>query len=457
MAIEPQENAESRIDVHINLNVRGLQQSATIAINERSDQLRQEGRHIYKLGLGQSPFPVPRPVVEELRANAHQKAYLPTRGLPALRDAVAAYHNRTQDLAMTGEQVLIGPGSKELMFLLQLVYYGDLVIPTPAWVSYAPQAHIIGRKIAWIHTTSPNGWRLMPDELERLCKKDPTRPRVVILNYPSNPTGGTYALEDLQELARVARKYRLILLSDEIYGELHFKGQHVSIARFYPEGTVVSAGLSKWCGAGGWRLGTFAFPTGLAWLHDAMAVVASETFTTTSAPIQYAAVRAFQGGMRIERYLWFSRRILEAIAGWITTRLQSAGVHIERPHGAFYAFPDFAPFRAALAKRGITSNEQMCEQLLQDTGVAILPGSEFGRPSEELTARLAFVDFDGARSLAAAEVLPRDQPLDAAFLQTYCSNILTAIDLICEWLEEKPRRAGASADHPSSDHRETSR
>jgi aspartate aminotransferase len=161
--------------------------------------------------------------------------------------------------------------------------------------------------------------------------------------------------------------------------------------------------------------------------------------------------------MRIERYLWFSRRILEAIAGWITTRLQSAGVHIERPHGAFYAFPDFAPFRAALAKRGITSNEQMCEQLLQDTGVAILPGSEFGRPSEELTARLAFVDFDGARSLAAAEVLPRDQPLDAAFLQTYCSNILTAIDLICEWLEEKPRRAGASADHPSSDHRETSR
>lgn len=429
--------SSQKIDVNINLNVRGLPQSATIAINERSDRLRQEGRHIYKLGLGQSPFPVPRPVVEELRANAHQKAYLPTRGLPALREAVAEYHNRTQNLTCTTDQVLIGPGSKELMFMLQLVYYGDIVIPTPAWVSYAPQAHIIGRKISWIHTRAANAWRLMPEEIEKLCQKDPTRPRVVILNYPSNPTGCTYTLEELQELAEVSRRYRLIVLSDEIYGELHHKGQHASIARFYPEGTIVSAGLSKWCGAGGWRLGTFAFPRGLEWLHDAMAVVASETFTTTSAPIQYAAVRAFQGGMRIERYLWFSRRILEALGNWITKRLENAGLHIERPRGAFYAFPDFAPFRETLVARGITTNEELCERLLQDTGVAILPGSDFGRPPEELTARMAFVDFDGARALAAAEVLPRDTPLDQGFLQSYCSNILTAVDLICEWLKGK--------------------
>jgi aspartate aminotransferase len=432
--------ATQKIDVNLNLNVRGLLQSSTIAINERSDRLRQDGRRIYKLGLGQSPFPVPRPVIEELRANAHQKAYLPTRGLPALREAVADYHNRTQDIAVTSDQVLIGPGSKELMFMLQLVYYGEIVIPTPAWVSYAPQATIIGRKISWLHTQAQNGWRLMPEELEKLCSKDPTRPRVVILNYPSNPTGGTYSFQELQALAQVARRYRLIVLSDEIYGELHHKGQHASIARFYREGTIVSAGLSKWCGAGGWRLGTFAFPPGLEWLHDAMAVVASETFTTTSAPIQYAAVRAFQGGMRIERYLWYSRRILEAISNWITARLQKAGVVIERPRGAFYSFPDFAPFRDKLAARGITDSEQLCERLLQDTGVAILPSVDFGRPPEELTARMAYVDFDGARALAAAEVLPRDQPLDEGYLQTYCSNILTAVDLICEWLEEKPSR-----------------
>jgi len=118
--------------VHLNLNVRGLAQSATLAINERSNQLLRQGRPVFKLGLGQSPFPVPESVVEELRTNAYQKDYLPVKGLRELRKAVADYYRRTQRLQRSGEDVLIGPGSKELMFLLQLVYYGDLVIPTPA-------------------------------------------------------------------------------------------------------------------------------------------------------------------------------------------------------------------------------------------------------------------------------------------------------------------------------------
>ena len=114
--------------VSLNLNLRGMGPSATLAINERSAQLRAEGRDILRLGLGQSPFPVPEPVVEELRRNAHQKDYLPVKGLPELRRAVAEHHRRTFGIDRGAEDVLIGPGSKELMFLLQLVYYGDLVI-----------------------------------------------------------------------------------------------------------------------------------------------------------------------------------------------------------------------------------------------------------------------------------------------------------------------------------------
>ena len=116
--------------VNLNLNVRGLTPSATLAINERSAELLQQGREVLKLGLGQSPFPVPRVVVEALRENAHQKDYLPVRGLGTLREAVAAYHSRKHGIERTGDNVLVGPGSKELMFLVQLVYYGDLVIPT---------------------------------------------------------------------------------------------------------------------------------------------------------------------------------------------------------------------------------------------------------------------------------------------------------------------------------------
>ena len=421
-------------DVHLNLNVRGMRASATLAINERSEELRAAGRTVYRLGLGQSPFPVPEPVVKALRHHAHQKDYLPVRGLRQLREAVAAYHRRKNAVQREESDVLIGPGSKELMFLIQLVYYGDLVIPTPSWVSYAPQAHILGRQVRWLQTRASNGWRLTAEELERVGAEDPGRPRLVILNYPSNPTGDTLRTDDLRALAKVARKYRMVLLSDEIYGELHHRGQHVSIARFYPEGTIISSGLSKWCGAGGWRLGTFTFPRELHWLLDAMAAVASETYTSTSAPIQYAAVRAFEGGMEIEEYLLHSRRVLRALGRTIAAMLREGGAEVLDPRGGFYLFPDFGPHREKLAARGITTSRELCEHLLEATGVAILPGADFGRPPEELTARLAYVNFDGAQALVASSAIPIDRPLDPEFLETTCPSTLEAIRALVEWL-----------------------
>lgn len=417
----------------LNLNVRGLGPSATLAINERSFALQRAGHQVYRLGLGQSPFPVPDPVVAALRANAHQKDYLPVKGLPALRAAVANYHRRTNSVARDGEDVLIGPGSKELMFILQLVFYGDLVIPAPSWVSYSPQASIIGRQIRRIDTHPENAWRLQAAELEALCLEDPTRPRLLILNYPNNPAGTSYPPDALKALARVARAYGVIVLSDEIYGELHFDGDHRSIAAYYPEGTIISSGLSKWAGAGGWRLGTFLFPSELRWLLDAMAVVASETFTTTSAPIQHAAITAYHGGPEIDDYLARSRRVLRAVGPALATRLRAAGCTLPEPEGGFYLFPDFTAHRERLAERGILTARQLCERLLDEAGVAALPGSDFGRPPGELTVRLAYVDFDGAAALQAASP---DAMLNDAFARRHCPRVMAAADAVAAWLDQ---------------------
>ncbi|KAA0247672.1 MAG: aminotransferase class I/II-fold pyridoxal phosphate-dependent enzyme, partial [Chlorobiota bacterium] len=372
-------NQNSFFDLSLNLNVRGMSLSATLYINELSNKLKEQGTKIYRFGLGYSPFPVPQIVVEELRANAFQKDYQQVKGLLSLREAVADYHSRRNDLQCNAENILIGPGSKELMFLLQFVYYGDILIPTPSWVSYAPQAKIIGRQIVWINKKENHRWRLLPDDLHRICMSDPSRPRLVILNYPSNPTGVTYRKEELEELASVARKFRVIVLSDEIYGELDFSGTHTSIARFYPEGTIVSGGLSKWCGAGGWRLGTFTFPDSLKNLIDTMAAVASETFTTTSAPIQYAAVKAFKGGIEIERYLWNARKILKALGEKIRGILVYADIVCPEPDGAFYLFCNFNNYADKLRAKNIFTSAEMTTKLLEETGVAILPGSVFGR------------------------------------------------------------------------------
>jgi aspartate aminotransferase len=421
-------------DLQLNLNVRGLPPSATLAINERSNRLSRQGVDVYKMGLGQSPFPVPDIIVDELKRHAFQKDYLPVKGLPELRRAVAEHHRRTFGIECTEDDVLIGPGSKVLMFILQLVYYGDIVIPTPAWVSYAPQAQIIGRQIRFLHTHAKNGWCLTPEQLDELCRSDPSRPRIVVLNYPSNPTGTTYSLEALQKIAEVASRYRLILLSDEIYGKLHHEGGHHSVVPLYPEGTIFSGGISKWCGAGGWRLGLFVFPKCLRWLQDAMAVVASETFTSTSAPIQYAAIRAFQESEEIERYLYQVKRILRSIGTKLISLFKTTAVDVLSPSGGYYLFPDFKAYGDRLQSLGITTSQAFCEHLLKETGIAILPGMDFGRAPEELTARLAYVNFDGNEALEAAARFPASLPLDDNFLYSYCAGPVVATEKLCKWL-----------------------
>jgi aspartate aminotransferase len=372
-------------------------------------------------------------VTQALRDNAHQKAYLPVKGLYSLREAVASFNWRIQNIRTLPENVMIGPGSKELIFILQLVYYGDLVIPTPSWVSYSPQARIIGRHVYWVPTESDNSWRLSSEQLDKICRTDPDRPRIVILNYPSNPTGYTYPLEQLKELAQVARKYGVILVSDEIYGLLQFDSRHVSLACYYPEGTIISSGLSKWCGAGGWRLGTFSFPPQLSWLGDAMSIVASETYTATSAPIQYAAITAFNGGDDIDEYLVNARRILKAMAGFLVKELNSIKINIPMPQGGFYLFPDFGPFREKLAERGILTSVEMCSALLQETGVAMLPGHDFGRDPAELTARIAFVDFEGDLALKAASVEYHDKEIDESFIRQYAPKLVEAFGKLTSW------------------------
>lgn len=422
--------------ISLNLNIRGINQSPTLAINELSKKLNNKGETIYPMGLGQSPFPVPAPVVETLKIHAHEKDYLAVKGLEALRQAVAHFHRQKDNVDIKSNNVLIGPGSKELMFILMLVYYGDIILPTPCWVSYVPQAKIIGRNLKLIHTSFENKWRITHKQLNDflLSENDQYKPRLLILNYPSNPDGGTYSSVELEKIAKVARKYEMIILSDEIYGQLHYKGKHISIARFYPEGTIISSGLSKWCGAGGWRLGTFAFPHNFDWLMNAMTAVASETYTSVSAPIQYAAVRAFRGGILIERYLLHVRRILAHLGNRCTKIIREAGIQVHYPDGAFYLFLDFSPLSTKLKNKGITSSKKLCEKLLQETGVAILPGEAFQCLTERLTARLAYVNFDGSKALLMSETIPLSEDLPEDFADHYCISVIQGVQKIADWV-----------------------
>jgi len=419
------------LEALINPDLRGMAVSPALRLSERVDAMRARGMKVHKLALGQSPFPVPERVVLALRNAAGNKDYAPTRGLPALRKAIAGYVQRRLDIDRTEENVLVGPGSKDLLFLLQLAFDGELVLPTPGWSSYGPQARLLHKRVVTIHADASDHFLITPQKLDDALSREIPKPRLLVLSYPSNPTGLTYRSDDLRELARVARKHNLLVLSDEVYGELHHKGQHTSLARHYAEGTIISTGLSKWVGAGGWRLGCLVFPDNLRPLLDAMTVLASETFSSTSTPVQCAAIVAFDGGEDVERYLFHVRRILNALARFTTRRLQSYGVHCAQPAGGFYVFADFTP---VAHKLGLSGSTELCERILDQAAVALVPGVAFGRPKEELTARIAYVDFDGPRALNSVSVIPREQPVDETFLRRHCAPMVEAIEALGHWI-----------------------
>ena len=401
--------------------IKNLKPSSTLLMNEESKKLEKEGKQIFKFGFGQSPFQIPEDMVNELKKNSHQNKYLPMQGLSELRDAVALYTSNKKGNNYKADNVIIGPGSKELMFLLHILFDGDVILPAPSWVSYAPQA-IIGRnKVHWIETKRENNWFPTGEEIEQVISKNKNKNYLLFLNSPNNPSG--QICENLDEIATVASKNNLIILSDEIYSELSFDTGFKSISNFCPEKTIISTGLSKWCGAGGWRLGYFIIPDSLKEIKNKLKVLASETFSSVSAPIQYAAISAYQNDH--SSYIRNSSNILKNVGEYVYENLKSNNVIISKPKGGFYLMPEFV-------NKNFSTSSEMCKAILKDTGVALLPGSDFGCSEKKMLARLSFTDFDGSSFM---NDIKKNKNIDLNSINNFAPKIIEGTKKLREWSE----------------------
>jgi aspartate aminotransferase len=343
------------------------------------------------------------------------------QGLSELRNAVAKYTSKKKNYDYKSENVIIGPGSKELMFLLHVIFDGEIILPAPSWVSYAPQA-ILGRnKVQILQTKRENNWFPTASEIEEIVLKDKNKNYLLFLNSPNNPSG--QICENLEEIASIAKKYNLIILSDEIYSELSFMDNYQSISNFCPEKTIISTGLSKWCGAGGWRLGYFLVPDSLNEIKNTINVLASETFSAVSAPIQYAAIKAYEHDH--SNYINKSKNILSAIGNYVYENLRSNKVLINKPQGGFYLMPEFL-------NKKFNSSSEMCDSILNDTGVALLPGSDFGFEQTKMLARLSFTDFDGQEFMNKIE---DNQKIDKDHIVNFAPKIIEGVDKLKKWSE----------------------
>ncbi len=400
-------------------NLLKLKQSSTLVINEKCKELIKKGKKVYQFGFGQSPFPVPEKIVTALKNNAHRKEYLPIQGLEKLRESISKNLRKKTGVDFPKENIVITPGSKEAMLLLHVAFNGEIILSAPSWVSYEPQA-IIGRnKVHWIQTSRENNWFPSAKQLEKKIKSIKKKNLIFILNSPNNPSGTM--CKNLKELAEVAKKYDLIVLSDEIYTDLTFCNKYESISQYYPEKTFISGGLSKWCGAGGWRVGFFAVPDKLSELLENIKTLASESYSTVNSPAQYAAVEAYEGDF--SEYKSKTTNILKSVGNYVYNNLKSNKVLINPPQGAFYLMPEFPN------KKYKTSTE-LCENILDDIGVAMLPASDFGFKSKKMLTRLCYIDFDGSEFLNAPI---SGKPLNNKMIEKYAPNVVEGIQKLSNW------------------------
>ena len=424
------------MNTRINARIKRAEHSPTLHIHQKVNQLREGGREVVHLGFGESPFAAPRPVCDALRRHAGDTRYLPSQGLPALREAAADYLKWRFDHDADPSRIIVGPGSKELIFDALTVLEGDLILPAPSWVSYDPQGKLLGKRVLWAHTDPSGGWRLTAEVLANACAKSKSAQKILILNSPCNPTGAVYASSELKDIAILARRHNVIVISDEIYAEITFtRRRYASIAAFCPERTVVTTGLSKGFSAGGYRVGILSLPKGMSDVAPHMVCLASETFSCVSAPIQHAAVVAFGRDKAVRDHVKDTAAIHRMAGEYLWRGLTALGVRCPKPEGAFYLFPDFAPFARAIRRHGIRTDVELCTDMLERQGVAMLPGIAFGVPTNRLAVRMATVDYDGARALRAfRKHRPRSAGEKRAFVERLCPQLRNGVGRIAAYL-----------------------
>jgi len=409
--------------------------ATNMGLNEIIKERIANGEAIFHMAFGQSPFPVYEKAIEKLKDHAGENDYLPVAGIKELRLAIVEFHKRVDGIFnISPDDVIIGPGTKQLSFLLQEVFNGDIYILSPSWTTYKPQSVLAHKDPVVLNTSFEQGWKVDPNELDEKFSENKHRNKLLILINPDNPTGVAYTPEENRRIADVCRKHQALVLSDEIYSLLNFDNAHDSLFKHYPEGTILQNGLSKWASAGGWRLGYHIYPSQLSSIRNTIRSSASQTYSCAPAPVQFGALEYFRFDDECRQYVAHCNRILKAVSEFVFRELTSVGVKIAQPKGGFYMMPDFEVIRESLQKRGIATGKEMQEALLKESSVALLAcGPAFLRPERELSFRLCYINFDGRKALEESRRLGLNCEINEEFIRINCKNTVDGVCAIKEW------------------------
>lgn len=368
--------------------VSQLKPSATLAVAAKAQELKAQGKDILSLSIGEPDFPTPKHICEAAKKAIDDgfTRYTAVPGIPELRAAAAAYFNTQYDAGAATDNIVISNGGKHSIFNICqcLLNSGDhVLIPAPYWLSYPPIVELCGAKPVIISASPEKGFKISFSDLE---KSVTPKTRMLVLNSPSNPTGACYTREEIDAIAEWAVDKGIIVLSDEIYDQLIFDGaEAVSLAPWWkkhPDSFIIVNGVAKTFSMTGWRVGyTLAGES----LSKAMSRLQGQSTSNVCSVSQKAALAALTGNfdeVEIMRAAFERRRNLayEIISSW-------PDVVCPKPQGAFYLFPDVHRHFSDRSSDSVS----LCTRLLEETGVALVPGTAFG---DDRCIRISFATAD---------------------------------------------------------------
>ncbi len=390
--------------------------------------------------LGQSPFHTPYPMQEALAQSAKHSFYSPAKGIEYLIDEVIGFHQRHFDVTLTPERLVIGNGTKMIMFMLLSMLDGHYLVPAPAWIGYVPLLDYLGRRYDTLRLTQETNYKVTPQQLDDWMQKTEKTP-IFILNNPHNPTGALYKKTELEALVEVCKKHQAFVISDEIYALVTYQqAQFVSMAKLYPERTFVTNGISKDRSAAGYRLGTCILPSvNTAQYKDTYVAFASTLYTNVSTPIQHAAITAYQANAQIEDYMATTRAIHTMVGQYFANKMQAiSSIDVSMPEGGFYFVIDFNRLKPVLKRHGITDGPSLTEALLKAPyHVALVMGESIACARDDLLARIAFIDYDGEHIFKQYQASPPNTFEEKTqFIETHMAHMVKGFDHIITFIND---------------------
>ena len=361
--------------------ILAMSPSATLAMSQKSNELKAQGVDVINLSVGEPDFNTPDHIKEAAKAaiDGNFTFYTPVPGYLSLRKAICAKLKRENGLDFTPEQIVVSNGAKQSLCncILSLINPGDeVIIPTPAWVSYVEMVKLAEGVNVLVPATVEQNFKISAAQLEAAITP---KTRMVLLCSPSNPTGSVYSREELRALADVLAKHPdIIILADEIYEHINYTGEFNSISQFAElrDRVVIVNGVSKAYAMTGWRIGYIAAPL---WIAKANSKLQSQYTSGCSSIAQKAAEEAYNGPQDCVESM---RKAFERRRDLIVSLLKEIpGLKINHPEGAFYIFPEVSSyFGKTDGKHTIANSNDLAMYLLEEAHVATVDGAAFCAP-----------------------------------------------------------------------------